>query len=109
MDSAIKTEHLVVGYDKTIIVPDFDIEFPVGAITSIIGANGCGKSTTDFRNRCGKSKKRQIDYYLRCSSGNGCGRFKVDWFGRNFNPCKGKRRRAFNKASKDHSGASEKL
>ena len=45
MEFAIKTDHLAVGYDKTIIVPDFDVAFEKGKITSIIGANGCGKST----------------------------------------------------------------
>lgn len=45
MDHAIKTEHLKVGYEKTIIVPDFDVQFEKGKIISIIGANGCGKST----------------------------------------------------------------
>lgn len=45
MDNAIKTEHLKVGYDTHIVVPDFDVSFERGKITSIIGANGCGKST----------------------------------------------------------------
>ena len=45
MDYAIKTEHLAVGYDKNLIVPDFDVQFEKGKIISIIGANGCGKST----------------------------------------------------------------
>lgn len=43
--NAIKTNKLAVGYDKTIIVPEFDVAFEKGKITSIIGANGCGKST----------------------------------------------------------------
>ena len=43
--NAIKTSSLKVGYDKVIIVPNFDISFKAGKITSIIGANGCGKST----------------------------------------------------------------
>ncbi len=43
--NAIKTEKLAVGYDKTIIVPELDVGFKKGGITSIIGANGCGKST----------------------------------------------------------------
>ena len=42
---AIQTNHLSVGYDKVIIVPDFHVSFRKGKITSIIGANGCGKST----------------------------------------------------------------
>ena len=43
--AAIKTDHLAVGYDKAIIVPDFHVAFARGKVTSIIGANGCGKST----------------------------------------------------------------
>ena len=43
--AAIKTEHLAVGYDEVIIVPDFDISLEKGKVTSIIGGNGCGKST----------------------------------------------------------------
>lgn len=45
VSNAIKTEHLAVGYDKVIIVPEFDVELKKGGVTSIIGANGCGKST----------------------------------------------------------------
>lgn len=45
MDSAIKTNNLAVGYDKAIIVPNFNVSFEKGKVTSIIGANGCGKST----------------------------------------------------------------
>ena len=45
MEYAIQTKHLAVGYDKAIIVPDFDVHFERGKVTSIIGANGCGKST----------------------------------------------------------------
>ena len=43
---AIKTIDLKVGYeDKHIVVPDFNADFIKGKITSIIGPNGCGKST----------------------------------------------------------------
>ena len=45
MESAIKTQHLAVGYDSALVVPDFDVQFERGKVTSIIGANGCGKST----------------------------------------------------------------
>ena len=45
MEYAIQTEALAVGYDKAIIVPDFNVCFERGKVTSIIGANGCGKST----------------------------------------------------------------
>ena len=43
--AAIETKNLKVGYDKVIIVPDFNVSLEAGKITSIIGANGCGKST----------------------------------------------------------------
>lgn len=42
---AIRTEHLKVGYDRNIVVPDFCASFAKGKVTSIIGPNGCGKST----------------------------------------------------------------
>ncbi|BET21472.1 ABC transporter ATP-binding protein [Solobacterium moorei] len=45
MAIAIQTKQLRVGYDQMIIVPHFDACFEKGKITSIIGANGCGKST----------------------------------------------------------------
>ena len=45
MENSIVTRKLKIGYDGNIIVPSFDIEIRQGKITSIIGANGCGKST----------------------------------------------------------------
>ena len=45
MSAAIQTEHLAVGYDRALIVPDFNVTLEKGMVTSIIGANGCGKST----------------------------------------------------------------
>lgn len=44
-ENSIVTQKLKIGYDDVIIVPEFDVEFKKGKITSIIGANGCGKST----------------------------------------------------------------
>ena len=43
--NSIVTRRLKVGYDGVIIVPGFDVDLRKGKITSIIGANGCGKST----------------------------------------------------------------
>ena len=43
--NSIVTRRLKVGYDGVIIVPGFDVELRKGKLTSIIGANGCGKST----------------------------------------------------------------
>lgn len=37
---------LKLAYDDKVVVPDLDIHLPVGKITSIVGPNGCGKSTT---------------------------------------------------------------
>ena len=34
-----------MGYGKTIIIDQLDLEIPVGKITVFVGANGCGKST----------------------------------------------------------------
>ncbi|MCR5491023.1 MAG: ABC transporter ATP-binding protein, partial [Bacilli bacterium] len=45
MENSIETKELKVGYDKLIVVPSFSMAIQKGKITSIIGANGCGKST----------------------------------------------------------------
>ena len=37
---------LELAYDDKVVVPDLDVHLPVGSITSIVGPNGCGKSTT---------------------------------------------------------------
>lgn len=41
----LKAEHLVVGYDKKVVVNDVSISIPAGRISVLIGANACGKST----------------------------------------------------------------
>lgn len=41
----IKAENLVVGYGDNIVIKDFSIDINNGEIVSIIGPNGCGKST----------------------------------------------------------------
>ncbi|MEG1528291.1 MAG: ABC transporter ATP-binding protein [Clostridia bacterium] len=43
--NSISTQNLKIGYQDTIIVPKLDITLEKGKITSIIGPNGCGKST----------------------------------------------------------------
>lgn len=43
--NSIATENLAVAYDENLVVDDLDMEIPQGKITSIIGPNGCGKST----------------------------------------------------------------
>lgn len=41
----IETDSLRVGYGENIVVPEFNIAIQKSKITSVIGANGCGKST----------------------------------------------------------------
>ncbi len=43
--NSITTEHLDIAYDESLIVKSLDMNIPHGKITSIIGPNGCGKST----------------------------------------------------------------
>ncbi len=43
--NSIATENLSVAYDQKLIVDGLDMQIPQGKITSIIGPNGCGKST----------------------------------------------------------------
>lgn len=41
----ITTENLTIAYDNIEIVKNLNLRIPKGKITTIIGANGCGKST----------------------------------------------------------------
>lgn len=43
--NSIATEHLCVSYDEKLVVGDLGMQIPQGKITTIIGPNGCGKST----------------------------------------------------------------
>ena len=45
MENCIITNDLKVAYDDFVVIPDFNIEIKKGKITSIIGANGWGKTT----------------------------------------------------------------
>lgn len=45
MNSVINTKDLDISYGSLDIVKGLNIEIPKGKITTIIGANGCGKST----------------------------------------------------------------
>lgn len=42
---SIEVNHLRVGYDDHIVIPDMNLVIPQGKMSMIIGSNGCGKST----------------------------------------------------------------
>lgn len=42
---SITTENLSVAYEEKLVVDELDLNIPKGRVTSIIGPNGCGKST----------------------------------------------------------------
>ena len=41
----LAVESATIGYDERIVVHDMTLEIPTGKITTIVGANACGKST----------------------------------------------------------------
>ncbi len=41
----IETKELSIAYDENVIVENLNLSIPKGKVTSIIGPNGCGKST----------------------------------------------------------------
>lgn len=43
--NSITTKNLAIAYEDKLIVDDLNINIPKGKITTIIGPNGCGKST----------------------------------------------------------------
>ena len=43
--NCISTENLNISYGNLDIVKDLNLDIPKGKITTIIGSNGCGKST----------------------------------------------------------------
>ena len=43
--NVITTKNLNISYGNVDIVKDLNLSIPKGKITTIIGANGCGKST----------------------------------------------------------------
>lgn len=43
--NSIATENLAIAYEDHLVVDDLDMQIPQGKITTIIGPNGCGKST----------------------------------------------------------------
>ncbi|MDR1970607.1 MAG: ABC transporter ATP-binding protein [Treponema sp.] len=45
MENGIVTENLSLGYGGKPVIQELNVSIPKGAVTVIIGANGCGKST----------------------------------------------------------------
>ena len=45
MNNVFEIEDVTVGYGKKLILEDFNMTIPKGTITSIVGPNGCGKTT----------------------------------------------------------------
>ena len=45
MTNSIETKNINISYGNVDIVENLILEIPKGKITTIIGANGCGKST----------------------------------------------------------------
>jgi iron complex transport system ATP-binding protein len=43
--TALRAEHLSLGYGRRTVVEDFDFVVPPGQVTAVVGPNGCGKST----------------------------------------------------------------
>jgi len=43
--TALRAQALTLAYDDALVVRELDLELPAGAITAIVGANACGKST----------------------------------------------------------------
>ena len=43
--NSIVAENLAISYEDHLVVDDLDMQIPQGKITTIIGPNGCGKST----------------------------------------------------------------
>lgn len=43
--SRLRAEQVVLGYDGRVVVDGVDLDVPTGAVTVVIGANACGKST----------------------------------------------------------------
>lgn len=61
---AFQVKRLTTGYENTRIIEDLDVSIQTGKITTIIGPNGCGKST--FLKTIGRIlKKERGDIFLQ--------------------------------------------
>jgi len=45
MEKYFFTQNLKLGYEDKIIVHNLNVSIPIGKVTALVGANGCGKST----------------------------------------------------------------
>ena len=45
MSDALEVQNIQVGYQNRSVIEDFSVTIPKNKITTIIGPNGCGKST----------------------------------------------------------------
>src|SRR5438552_11572414 len=41
----LSLDHVAVGYDRRVVLPDVNLTLPRGSFTGLLGANGSGKST----------------------------------------------------------------
>ncbi|QNG18831.1 ABC transporter ATP-binding protein [Rhodococcus triatomae] len=44
-ESRLRAESLTLGYGDRVIIDDLSLDIPTGVVTTVIGPNGCGKST----------------------------------------------------------------
>ena len=56
--SCISTKNLNISYGNLDIVKDLNLDIPKGKITTIIGSNGCGKSTISKNNSKNYTSKK---------------------------------------------------
>lgn len=45
MTNVLEVRDVSAGYDKKLVLEDFNLTIPAGEITAIVGPNGCGKTT----------------------------------------------------------------
>ena len=82
----ISANHLKIGYDDKIVVPDFDVVIHKHDITTFIGPNGCGKSTilkalTRILNKRGSEKNC---YFISAANyATGYYRRRIGWLWKN--------------------------
>lgn len=68
--NSIETKNVNIAYGNVNIVEDLNLEIPKGKITTIIGANGCGKSTI-LKTIARILKAKSGDIYINSKNING--------------------------------------